>query len=175
MQAARQVLHGTQAAGVAGYVVGLTHGGDPPAARTQGIPHRTVYVMLYNSAGELLQQQRHANKSICPGLWVSAPSLYSLAVKLASQPLRHSCTCTGVVLTWGGPRVPPPPTRQDLSAAEHLNPGEPYAEAALRGLREELGVPADDALRASLREVCVCVCVSFELFSLHAQTVYHRP
>jgi hypothetical protein len=55
--------------------------------------------------------------------------------------------------------------RQDLSAAEHLNPAEPYVDAALRGLREELGVQADDALRASLREVCA----SLQLPSLYAQ------
>jgi hypothetical protein len=64
-----------------------------PLRRTQGIPHRTVYVMLYNSAGELLQQQRHCNKSICPGLWVSARLL---AATDSRQPLRTRATLSYV-------------------------------------------------------------------------------
>ncbi len=38
------------------------------------------------------------------------------------------------------------PGAWDLSAAEHLRPGESYAEGARRGLREELGVTADVVL-----------------------------
>ena len=48
------------------------------------------------------------------------------------------------------------PDTWDLSAAEHLNPGETYEQGALRGLREELGVenvvlePIGDVARACL-------------------------
>jgi isopentenyl-diphosphate delta-isomerase type 1 len=38
------------------------------------------------------------------------------------------------------------PGAWDLSAAEHLKPGESYLEGAVRGLREELGVEEDVAL-----------------------------
>ena len=40
----------------------------------------------------------------------------------------------------------------DLSAAEHLNPGEAYPLAALRGLQEELGIPPA-AVEATLVEL----------------------
>jgi hypothetical protein len=40
---------------------------------------------------------------------------------------------------------------QDLSAAEHLNPKEAYADAALRGLKEELGVDPQ-AVKQSLEQ-----------------------
>lgn len=62
-----------------------------------GLWHRAANVLLFRSNGELLLQQRAADKDVCPGLW-------------------------------------------DLSAAEHLIPGESYLEAARRGLAEELGI-----------------------------------
>jgi len=62
-----------------------------------GLYHRAVHVLLFNSKRELLVQKRASNKDVCPGRW-------------------------------------------DLSAAEHHKPGETGAEAAARGLREELGI-----------------------------------
>lgn len=75
-------------------------------AHAEGVLHRTVYVMLFNSKNELLIQKRHTNKSVCGGTW-------------------------------------------DLSAAEHLNPGESYESGAIRGLQEELGI----TLKGHLKEI----------------------
>ena len=36
---------------------------------TQGFYHRSVHVLVFNQAQELLLQQRALNKDICPGLW----------------------------------------------------------------------------------------------------------
>mmetsp|Transcript_23068 Transcript_23068/g.32014 ORF Transcript_23068/g.32014 Transcript_23068/m.32014 type:complete len:123 (+) Transcript_23068:157-525(+) len=38
-------------------------------AHAEGLLHRAVYVLLYNSQGELLLQQRHPTKAVCPGMW----------------------------------------------------------------------------------------------------------
>ena len=35
----------------------------------EGLLHRTVNVMLFNSKGELLIQKRKDDKDVCPGLW----------------------------------------------------------------------------------------------------------
>ena len=66
----------------------------------KGLRHKGVYVLLFNSKGELLLQKRALSKKIAPGKW-------------------------------------------DFSCAEHLVPGETFEEAALRGLKEEIGVEAD--------------------------------
>lgn len=63
----------------------------------KGLWHRAANVFVFNPTGELLLQQRSAEKDVWPDAW-------------------------------------------DLSAAEHLTPGESYLEGALRGLREELGI-----------------------------------
>jgi isopentenyl-diphosphate delta-isomerase type 1 len=63
----------------------------------KGLLHRAVYCWVFNTAGELLIQQRSFQKSIGPGKW-------------------------------------------DLSVAEHVQPGENYRAAAIRGLSEELGI-----------------------------------
>lgn len=55
------------------------------------------------------------------------------------------------------------PGAWDLSAAEHLKPGESYRDAALRGLREELGIgdadlePLGDVVKSRVEEECVGV------------------
>ena len=53
------------------------------------------------------------------------------------------------------------PNTWDLTCAEHVQPGESYEAAALRGLREELSIPPPPALlrtlaptRRTLRAVC---------------------
>jgi len=56
----------------------------------------------------------------------------------------------------------------DLSAAEHLNPKETYADAALRGLEEELGVDPQ-AVKQSLEQV-----LPPSLHSLHLKTASGR-
>ena len=38
-------------------------------AHSEGLLHRTVYVLLSNAAGELLLQRRHERKAVCPGKW----------------------------------------------------------------------------------------------------------
>ncbi len=77
-------------------------------AHAEGLLHRTVYVLLHNSAGDVLLQQRTAAKSICPLAW-------------------------------------------DVSAAEHVAPGESYEAAAVRGLQEELGVSSAPPLQLALQ------------------------
>lgn len=45
------------------------------------------------------------------------------------------------------------PLLWDLSCAEHLQPGETHAQAAVRGLREELGLAVDPASLRLVRDV----------------------
>eukprot|EP00467_Chlorarachnion_reptans_P017382 CAMPEP_0114526062 /NCGR_PEP_ID=MMETSP0109-20121206/22794_1 /TAXON_ID=29199 /ORGANISM="Chlorarachnion reptans, Strain CCCM449" /LENGTH=200 /DNA_ID=CAMNT_0001707759 /DNA_START=234 /DNA_END=836 /DNA_ORIENTATION=- len=44
------------------------------------------------------------------------------------------------------------PGHWDLSCAEHLQPGEDYLQAAIRGLKEELGIEVEDKALKTLRE-----------------------
>lgn len=71
----------------------------------QGLLHRGVHVFLFNERGEMLIQQRSADR-------VHSPSLL------------------------------------DCSVSEHVKAGESYLEAAIRGLREEMGVEGIDLKRA---------------------------
>ena len=66
----------------------------------EGLPHRIVHVLIFNSKGELLLHQRGKNLHFLPLHW-----------------------CT--------------------SAGGYVDAGEKYAEAALRELKEELGVTCE--------------------------------
>ena len=68
------------------------------------------------------------------GLWHRAANVFLFCADgrlLIQQRQRTKDVCPGL---W------------DLSVAEHLRPGETYLAGALRGLREELGVAAADAV-----------------------------
>lgn len=71
----------------------------------QGLWHRGVHVFLFNEQGEMLVQQRSADRANSPSLW-------------------------------------------DCSVSEHVKAGESYHEAAMRGLKEEMGV---EGIEISLR------------------------
>ena len=66
-------------------------------AHKKGLWHRASNMFVFFPDGQLLLQQRHLTKDVCPGAW-------------------------------------------DVSAAEHLQPGESFERGALRGLQEELGI-----------------------------------
>jgi isopentenyl-diphosphate delta-isomerase len=69
------------------------------ATEIDGLLHRTVNVLLFDTVGRVCLQRRAAVKRVAPLAW-------------------------------------------DISVAEHVRPGESNAEAAIRGLREELSVDA---------------------------------
>jgi isopentenyl-diphosphate delta-isomerase len=71
----------------------------------QGLWHRGVHVFLFNEQGDMLVQQRSADRANSPSLW-------------------------------------------DCSVSEHVKAGESYREAAVRGLKEEMGV---EGVEISLR------------------------
>jgi isopentenyl-diphosphate Delta-isomerase len=71
----------------------------------QGLQHRGVHVFLFNEQGEMLVQQRSADRANSPSLW-------------------------------------------DCSVSEHVKTRESYLEAAMRGLKEEMGV---EGIKISLR------------------------
>lgn len=79
------------------------------AVHQQGLWHRGVHVFLFNEQGEMLVQQRGADRANSPSLW-------------------------------------------DCSVSEHVKAGESYREAAIRGLREEMGVEGVDiSLRGKIK------------------------
>lgn len=118
----------------------------------QGLLHRTVYAIIVNSSGEWLLQRRHDDKAIAGGCWVRRSLTFSLFrpgrqthfQHQSARPVtaRPACSTPPVCYSANSSRggAPAPRPDQDLSAAEHLNPGEEFPAAALRGLREELGV-----------------------------------
>ena len=69
----------------------------------KGLWHKSAQVFVFNAQGQLLMQQRAADKDLYAGLW-------------------------------------------DYSVGEHLQPGETFLQAALRGLNEELGISAVDQM-----------------------------
>lgn len=100
-------------------------------AHRQGLPHRAVLVMLFNTAGKLYIQKRSQGKRLYPGRW-------------------------------------------DLSATGHVKAGEAREAAALRELREELGIGLDRLLL--WREVTARQAGALEFVSLyHAGRVKQQP
>ena len=99
-----------------------------------GLLHRAVYCFVFNQNGDLLVQRRsfkYASRclnskhlNVC--CLVGTLALFDPFLKNLKQ------LCSKKI----GPGL------WDISVAEHLNPGETFDSAALRGLQEELGIHA---------------------------------
>lgn len=86
----------------------------------RGLFHRAVNILVWNSDGQLLLQQRAPDKDVCPS---RCAKRYAASQRCASA----ADALVGMA-------------RWDLSVGEHLKVGEAYEDAARRGLAEELGI-----------------------------------
>jgi isopentenyl-diphosphate Delta-isomerase len=103
----------------------------------KGLLHRAVYCFVFNTSGDLLLQRRSFRHALDLHRARASPitdrfDIYCIVGWLVRCTHGHDAAelCRKRI----GPGL------WDVSLAEHLNPGESYAEAAIRGLKEELGI-----------------------------------